>query len=141
MNGNQTTVYLKTIHTAKRDVGLDDATYRALLEGAAGVTSAKDIVSTSDFKKVMHAFDVLGRKPKTGLFSTRWACAPGQQSMILALWLNVGHDQHERALSAFVKRIAKVDTPRFLTKELATEVIIALKTMDAERIRKEINSK
>ncbi|WP_034112602.1 gp16 family protein [Pseudomonas sp. UBA4034] len=40
---NRRNLQLSKIHIAKKDLGLDDDTYRALLQRVAGVTSSKDI--------------------------------------------------------------------------------------------------
>lgn len=52
--------YIKLIHMAKNKAGLNDDAYRALLWGAAGVYSAKDIKSSKDYNKVRKAFYGLG---------------------------------------------------------------------------------
>jgi hypothetical protein len=50
----------RVIHAAKRECGLDDSLYRALLEGAAGVPSASQIRTYVQFNAVMTAFKKLG---------------------------------------------------------------------------------
>jgi phage gp16-like protein len=56
------------IHVAKKELGLDDESYRALLEGAAGVRSAADIETYRQYAAVLDAFKRLGfqksRRPK-----------------------------------------------------------------------------
>jgi hypothetical protein len=141
MTRDQSASYIKAIHVAKRDTGLDDEAYRALLQGAAGVSSTKEITSIDGFRQVLKAFDAFGRKPRKehpGLYAQSWACTPRQQSIILALWLEVGNHQDEQALTAFIKRIAKVDSPRFLTTPRATDVIVALRRMQDELQKKAI---
>jgi predicted Ser/Thr protein kinase len=45
------------------------------------------------------------------------------------MWQTCARNKTEKALRAFIKRIAKVDHPRFLRVELARKVILALEVM------------
>lgn len=51
--------YLAPIHCARRDLGMDDASYRALLQRIAGVRSARDL-SPSAAQRVLDEFRRLG---------------------------------------------------------------------------------
>ena len=55
---------LSKIHIAKKDLGLDDETYRALLFRVAGVRSAKDL-NPRTTGKVLAEFERLGWKPSS----------------------------------------------------------------------------
>ena len=59
---------LAIIHVAKKELGLDDESYRALLEGAAGVRSAAEIETYRQYAAVLDAFSRAGfqktRRPK-----------------------------------------------------------------------------
>lgn len=72
----------QTIHVARRQLDLDDATYRALLVRAAGVTSSRDLKTVKDCDAVLDELSRLGfkhRKP------TRAAGAPatlGREPML-----------------------------------------------------------
>jgi len=57
---------IKIIHVAKKQLGLDDEAYRAVLSGA-GVSSSKDIKTDAQFNTVMSAFQQMGFK------SASWA--------------------------------------------------------------------
>lgn len=48
------------IHEAKKELGLDDESYRTLLKGAAGVRSAADIATYRQYAAVLDAFSQLG---------------------------------------------------------------------------------
>ncbi len=52
--------YIKAIHIAKAKAGLDDDSYRALLMGASGVCSSKEIRSARQYDGVRKAFMTLG---------------------------------------------------------------------------------
>ncbi|MNZ89597.1 hypothetical protein D3C78_1085290 [compost metagenome] len=55
---------LSKIHIAKKDLGLDDDTYRALLARVAGVRSAKDL-NPRQVSAVLAEFQRLGWQPVT----------------------------------------------------------------------------
>src|SRR3989338_9024775 len=59
---------LAAIHTAKRDLGMDDETYRAILWSVARVRSAKDLDHAGRMKVLDH-FKACGWKPK----ANEWA--------------------------------------------------------------------
>lgn len=61
---NRRNLQLSKIHIAKKDLGLDDETYRALLNRVAGVTSAKDFTPLQTVA-VLAEFERLGWKPNT----------------------------------------------------------------------------
>jgi dihydrodipicolinate synthase/N-acetylneuraminate lyase len=126
------TPWIKAIHIARQKTGLDDEAYRALLYGAAGVDSSTAIFNLEQYQAVMQSFKALGYTPLPGLYQQRWGCSVAQQKTILALWKAVARHQEQDALIAFVKRIAHIDNPRFLTKSLAQIVIIALEKMEGE---------
>jgi len=121
------------IHVAKKQLGLDDDAYRAILSGA-GLTSSKDIKTDVQFNTVMSAFQSLG------FISTSWAGrrmntvtgAPGmiskkQEDYIRGLWLLASRFKDEASLRKIVKRIGKVDDISFLPKRAASAVILALR--------------
>lgn len=56
---------LSKIHIAKKDLALDDDTYRALLSRVTGKSSAKDL-SPLESAKVLRELERLGWKPKQG---------------------------------------------------------------------------
>ncbi len=52
--------YVKMLHIAKNKAGLNDDEYRALLGGASGVYSAKDVKTPSQYNSIRAAFATLG---------------------------------------------------------------------------------
>jgi hypothetical protein len=138
---------LSLIHIAKASLGLTDDAYRALLEGAAGVNSAANIVHEHQFNAVMKAFKNLGFK-RNGTSKTisasrpkwtdRWGGTEDQRAKIEVLWQQCARNKTERALRAFVKRIAKVDSPMWLDVELARKVILALEAMVRKPAKKKV---
>lgn len=126
---------LALIHLARKDRGLDEVAYRAILSGAAGVDSASLIETEEQFKEVMNAFENLGfrrapakrkklpvRDEQQGNF-----CSARQLYYIKGLWELASRAKDEKSLRAMVKRIGHVDDLRFLTKGEASKVILALR--------------
>jgi hypothetical protein len=126
---------LALIHLAKKDRGLDDSAYRALLGGAAGVESASAIETEEQFEEAMRAFANLGfqrqpakrkklpvREEQQGCF-----CSTKQIYYIKGLWELASRAKTEKSLTAIVQRIAKVDDIRFLTTSEASKCILALR--------------
>jgi hypothetical protein len=121
------------IHVAKAKTGLTDDEYRALLFGAAGITSVADIKMESQFADIMEAFKKFGFVGSKPLTCPRWEDSWGgtarQRAKIEALWRQVARDKSDKALWRFGGRIAHVDSPRWLNVQLAQKVILALEAM------------
>jgi hypothetical protein len=128
---------LSLIHIAKKETGITDDAYRLLLQGAAGITSAAEIAWEDQFNAVMIAFENLGFKSwkRQGKTASRpewpdaWGCGEGQRAKIEAMWKTCARNPADKALRAFIKRIARVDHPAFLRPYLARKVILALADM------------
>lgn len=128
---------MSLIHIAKEKCGLDDESYRALLSGAAGIDSARDMEWEDQFVAIMDAFGRLGFQSwkKEGKTNSRprwtdeWACKSGQRAKIEVMWKTCARNKDEAALRAFIRRIAHVDSPRWLTSDGARKVILALEKM------------
>jgi len=128
---------MSLIHIAKERCGLDDASYRALLYGAAGIESARDMEWEDQFIAIMYAFGKLGFQSwkKEGKTNSRprwtdeWGCHAAQRAKIEVMWKTCARNKDEAALRSFIRRIAHVDSPRFLNTFLARKVILALEKM------------
>jgi hypothetical protein len=127
---------LAIIHIAKKQVGIDDEAYRAILSGA-GVDSASDIKTDTQFNSVMTAFKNLGFKYQNRQNGVKYKdTAPGrnpdyiskrQEYYIRGLWELASRAKDEKSLRAIIKRIGKVDDISFLSKKSASAVILALR--------------
>ena len=128
---------LALVHIAKKDLALPDDAYRAILGGAAGISSAAELQFEHQFKAVMKAFENIGFKSvrqkaanKTRpQWKDQWGGTPDQRAKIETMWKAYARNPSDQALRAFIKRIAKVDHPRFLRVDLARKVIIALEAI------------
>jgi len=131
---------LAAIHCAKKQLRLDDEVYRAVMQRVTGHRSAADL-SAEERGKLLNEFRRLGfqgtsemvAQPKRGMHT-----AQGRLSWTLwnELYRVGALDQIDRskpfaasylALGAFIKRVAKVDAPNWLTPEAANKVIEGLK--------------
>jgi len=139
---------VRLIHVAKRDLALDDDTYRAMLVAATGKDSSKDL-SVPQLERVLahmkkSGFTVKHKAPTKNARSSRHP--PGtlsrplaqdaQSTKIRALWLSLHEagtvrDPSEAALAAYVKRITGIDALQWLSTDQASRVIETLKKWQA----------
>lgn len=123
---------LAKIHIAKKDLGLDDATYRALLARVAGVSSARDLDATGR-AAVLRELRRGGWTPKAPrAVHTRPLAGAPQARKIRALWLSlhdagVVRDPAEAALAHYVRRHTGVEALQWLDVHQAGRVIEHLK--------------
>lgn len=130
---------LAKVHIAKKELGLDDETYRAILKRITGKDSAAKC-KLWQLDNVLREMKNLGWKPK----KTKKDFRPASDEMvakIYALWRalhNAGaiDDPSQIALRAFVKRQIKKEAPEFLTIKEKIKVIEALKSW-LRRVEKE----
>ena len=121
---------LAKIHLAKKELCLDDDTYRALLERLFGVTSAKDL-SDRQMGRLLGEFRRLGWKPKAANPKTAPLRLP-QLRKIRLLWYRLVEagavrSVEESSLLTFVKRQAGVERMEWLSVAQAGQIIEALK--------------
>ncbi len=139
MNNKQ----LALVHIAKKELGLDDEAYRAILLAHGGVDSAKDL-NQDGFEAVMEHFEASGFKAKNA-HKPQWKpprMGPGMASdaqvrKIIALWYTLtGYYQEGRemkALSAFLGKTCGVSRLEWLTPEKAHNAIEAIKAIQNRR--------
>jgi phage gp16-like protein len=126
---------IAAIHVAKKQLGLDDDTYRAKLARITGKQSVKDMTEVErqqvltvfrneGFAPVPTARRANGRPKLSGRFAKKL------QALWIAGWnLGVVRDRDDAALLAFVKRQTGIDHTRFLTNaDDASRAIEALKS-------------
>ena len=108
---------IAAIHVAKKQLGLDDDTYRAKLAKITGKSSVKDM-SEPERQKVLTVFRNDGFRPAESKPAGAKMSGPFGKKL-QALWiagynLGVVHDRRDAALIAFVKRQTGLDAVRFL---------------------------
>lgn len=128
------TSLIKLIHVARRELGLDEETYRTLLRTAGKAESTKEMGVPALMRVVEHmkraGFKVRSSKPGVG--KARPMTISPTASKVRALWLFLHHlgavrDPSEAALATYVKRIAKVDDLRWLPGDKVDPLIESLK--------------
>ncbi len=130
---------IAAMHVAKKQLGLDDDTYRAKLRTITGKSSAKDMTE-AERQQVLTVFRNDGFAPRPTQRKDRASgkYAPKLQSLWIAAWnLGIVRDKRDVAMIAFVKRQTGLDHTRFLTDAFdATRAIEALKSW----MRRETNN-
>lgn len=121
---------IAAMHVAKKQLGLDDDTYRAALFQVTGKSSSAEMTEAQRQDVLEHfrqrgfkASSTARRKPLEGKFAGKL------QALWIAGWnLGLVRDRDDRALLAFVKRQTGIDHTRFLRHgEDAMKAIEALK--------------
>lgn len=118
---------VRLIHVAKRDLGLDDETYRALLTNCVNKDSTR-AMTVPELERVMARMKQCGFRVKRTI-----ALADDDQSKkIRALWLSLHaagavRDSSEFALASFVRRQTGVAALQWLDTAQASKVIESLK--------------
>ena len=115
----------QAIHVQRRQLGMEDDAYRALLQRVAGVTSSADLMTQEKADAVLDEMKRFGapvHRPLTGPQKKMWS-----------LWQQLAdagrvRDRRMSALLAWVKRQAHVDALAFLTSAQEYALIEALKS-------------
>lgn len=131
---------IRLIHVARRDLALDEETYRAMLEGVTGKTSSADM-NNHELNRVLEHMKRKGFKvrPAASAAPSRALAQFPQALKIRALWrflhqLGAVRNPSEAALAAYVKRLTGVDALQWITGEQAARIIETLKKW-AERVK------
>lgn len=117
---------LAKIHIAKKDLALDETSYRALLTRVTKKTSSGDLTAT-DRARVLAEFKRLGWRPKR--ISPKRS---GLRGKITALWIDMGkkgllRDGSERALQRYCQRMTHKRTIDWLTQAEEIRLLESLK--------------
>jgi hypothetical protein len=124
------------LHVARRELGLGDDDWRALLARVAGVVSSADLDALG-FETILAELKRLGFVPTTPRrqFGRRPGFAtPAQLALMRKLWADWhGPDENEAALNAWLERFHHVSAMRFVTLQKANAVLYALKSMAGRR--------
>jgi len=130
---------LAKIHIAKRDLGLDEETYRGALEGQTGKRSAAEMTNDQIAKCLRH-FVSLGWIPKSKpkKFDDQkgdiYSATPAQKRKIEVMWHDIYRGNSEtKHLRQFLWNHFKVSDIRFLDNDKAYQAIEALKSIQNRR--------
>lgn len=120
---------LAQIHIAKKQLGLDDDTYRDVLDRITGQRSARGLTDRAKLD-LLTEFKRMGWKGG----SHRRKSGKAYVRLVFALWSQLKRDglwqnPDVSSLRAFVKKMTGCDDPDWLSFDQATVVIEALKKM------------
>ena len=125
------------IHVAKKQLGLTDEHYRAILSAITGFESSKHL-DQRDFEAVMRHMSSLGFRNdfnKTFYGQRPGMASPRQVALIRKLWGEyTGGKGDDSSLGKWLARTFKVSSLRFVTHEQAPKAITALKAMVAKKV-------
>ena len=122
---------IRLIHVAKRDLSMDDDTYRAILQRIGKKASSADL-TIPELEKVLEHLKRSGFKVRSNAKPSRPLAQDGESKKIRALWLFLHElgavkNPSEEALAAYVKRIAGVDALQWIDGEQAERLIETMK--------------
>ena len=128
---------IRLIHVAKRDLQLDDDTYRAILQRVGRKDSSSDL-TVPELEKVLEHMKRSGFKVRSKAKqpapakSSRPLAQDAESKKIRALWLfmhqiGVVKNPSEDALASYVKRITGVDALQWINGDQAETLIESLK--------------
>jgi phage gp16-like protein len=122
---------IRLIHVAKRELELDDETYRAMLWSIARVKSSKELDFTGR-KKVLDHLKARGFKVRSKAAPSLPLAQDAESRKIRALWLflhqlGVVQNPSEEALAAYVKRITGVEALQWVNGKQALALIESMK--------------
>lgn len=125
---------IKLIHVARRELCMDDDTYRLMLagmKGLDGVTSTAEL-SVPNLLKVLEQLKQKGFKVRPNKAAKRPLADDNQSKKIRSLWLTLHdlgavRDPSEAALAKFVLSMTRVSALQWLSTQQASRVIEHLK--------------
>jgi len=121
---------IQLIHIGKVKLGMDDEAYRAFLGGVCGRDSAAKM-TVRQLEQTVKAMRQNGfdQTPKRVTPEEKGGATLEQLEYIKGMWAKCARNKSDRALHAFLDRIAHVRSLRFLTVHTARKVILALRDM------------
>lgn len=131
------TKQIALIHVAKRQLALDDDSYRDILKRFGRVESAADL-DAKGFYMVMKYLTALGFRSNWTLRTYGYRptmATPPQIDLIRSLWRRFSGavDEDDIELNKWLDRFQKVSALRFVDNKKAAKVISALKAMVARK--------
>lgn len=124
------------VHVARKQLGFDDDTYRAILHHHGGGAASAAELDRDGFDGVMAYFTAWGfRSTWTKRTYGRRAgmATPNQVELIRKLWREWSGGDDEAALNHWVERFYHVAAVRFLTPDAASKAINGLRAMIARK--------
>ncbi|WP_449103665.1 gp16 family protein [Pseudomonas veronii] len=125
---------IKLIHVARRELRMEDDTYRLMLAGMTGLDGATSTaeLSVPNLLRVLEQLKLRGFTVRPSKERKRPLADDVQSKKIRSLWLELHgmgavRDSSEAALANFVKSMTRVSALQWLTTAQASRVIENLK--------------
>jgi hypothetical protein len=96
--------WVQVLHVAKRDCGLDDTAYRALLFGACGAEPASGIKTWGQYDSVLRAFKNLGFRVKSKTGRVSGLKETGTETKRNPKWITAKQEYYIRGLRDLASR-------------------------------------
>jgi hypothetical protein len=124
---------IQLIHVGKGKLGMDEGAYRAFLAGVCGRDSAAKM-TVRQLEQALKAMRANGFEPQANRVKPeeKGRATLEQLEYIKGMWQKCARNKSDKALIAFVSRIARVKSLRFLTVDTARKVILALRDMTSK---------
>lgn len=127
---------LASVHIARKDLGLDESTYRSVLEQVSGGRDSAAHLTDEELGAVLDRFRASGWSPRKRRFSEK-----AHVRKVWALWgemhrAGLVHGPMRAGLRSFVKRMTGLTDPEWLDPMQARTVIEALKQWRAREERR-----
>ena len=125
---------IRLIHVGKRELSLDEETYRALVKSGSKTThDSTSLLTNAQLKLVLDAMKARGFVVKSGGIPVTSSMKDPQSQKIRALWLELHtmgyvNNPGDNALNAYIKRITRVDRIEWLSSAQASQAIETLKS-------------
>ncbi|TDX60780.1 uncharacterized protein DUF1018 [Methylosinus sp. sav-2] len=120
------------LHVAKKQLGLDDETYRSILKKVGGAESAAEL-DRYGYEEALAEFKRLGFRatsPNRSFGLRRGMATPEQVGLIRKLWTEwAAGEEPEKGLDAWLERSFHVSALRFLPADKAGKAINGLRAM------------
>ncbi|HEX5278146.1 MAG TPA: regulatory protein GemA [Fluviicoccus sp.] len=125
---------IRLIHVGKRELSLDEETYRALVKSGSKTThDSTSLLTAAQLELVLDAMKARGFVVKTGGKPVANTMKDPQAQKIRALWLELHtrgyvNNPGDAALHAYIKRITRVERMEWLSSAQASQAIETLKS-------------
>lgn len=143
---SERTTLIRLIHVGRREIGMDDESYRMMLANmpALGGRASSADLSIRGLRLVLDALKAKGFKVRPKAKPQSRQLADDEQSrLIRSLWLQLAdagvvRDRSEAALAKFVCSMVKIEALQWLTGGQASKVIENLKQWQKREAKKKL---
>lgn len=123
---------VRKIWATSKELGLDEETVYTIVYRETGCDSISSLTKEQGVDVINALVSLKEQKPlRPGMATEK------QLWLISKLVKDLGWDDKPKRLQGFVKRLVKVDNPRWLTQQSASKIIIGLKAIQRQQMEKQ----